>query len=92
MEKVLVCEKSAPVETGGKLHLTYYITRTDLPAGTEGVVLESYGVGIREACSGDEACIGDITMDRRRVEQLVDMLATGLVTPTSLADTIADWL
>lgn len=53
---------------------------------------EHYGVKIVERNSGGHAQALDLTMDAKRVYDLLDKLSRNTVTPTGLMDVLADWL
>jgi len=53
---------------------------------------ERYGVKIVERNSGEFSLALDLTTDAKHIYDLVDKLAKNAVTPTSLADIVADWL
>lgn len=52
---------------------------------------EAYGVMIRET-TGESAAVPDITVSAARIEDLITRLIRNTVTPTALADVVADWL
>lgn len=52
---------------------------------------ENYGVLISEA-NGDQASIPGITSSAARIDELMTLLIEHSVSPTTLADVVADWL
>ncbi len=52
---------------------------------------EDYGVLISEE-NGDKASISGITTSADRIDELITLLVKHQVSPTALADVVADWL
>lgn len=53
---------------------------------------EAYGVKVVDEETGESAAIPDLTVSAQRIDQLMEQLVKGGVTPTGLADVVADWL
>lgn len=88
--KSLICKRSTRSWTGKTLELEYYLLCESVLGGCA----ESYGVEI-VAKYGDQveyAGVPRITMTGTRILRLIDTLAAGTVTPTTLPDVIQDWL
>lgn len=51
-----------------------------------------YGARIRIAETGERGDAADLTPVREEAEALLDAMATGLVTPSTLGDIVEDWL
>lgn len=51
-----------------------------------------FGVSVRIPERNDYACVRDITTYRGEAERLIDIMATGFVTPVSVMDIVEDWL
>lgn len=86
MQEIKYREVSVWAEDGRPLALSYIIL-TD-----KSRVPERYGVKVVEGNSGEFAQITDLTTKTKRAYDLVDKLAKNAVTPTALADIVADWL
>ena len=52
---------------------------------------EHYGVKVMDKGSGEFALALDLTTEAKSIYDLVDKLAKDTVTPTTLADVVADW-
>lgn len=53
---------------------------------------ESYGVSVTLVQTGEQAQVPDITVQPERVEELVQRLVAGGVTPCTLREIVEDWL
>ncbi len=53
---------------------------------------EAYGVKIVDEEMGESVEIPDLTVSAQRIDQLMEQLVKGGVTPAGLADVVADWL
>jgi hypothetical protein len=87
MRVIPYAEKQIVAESGTHLDLSYSI----LVIGSDNEP-ERYGVRITEKNSGHCAQAADLTMDSRRIYDLLEKLVRNNVTPTGLVDVIADWL
>lgn len=87
MREVLYAEKQVYTEDEKELSLSYIL----LVSGGESEP-ESYGVKIVERNRGEAAHVLNVTMNAKRIENLLDMLTRNSVTPTGLMDVLADWL
>lgn len=85
MQEITYKETTVCAEDGRQLSLTYLILadKTQIP--------DRYGVKVVEG-SGEFAQAADLTTDVDRVYDLLDKLVRNAVTPTTLADIVADWL
>lgn len=86
MEEIKYRGITTYAKDGRALLLTYAIL-VDKSGGTE-----RYGVKITEHRSGEYSQVLDLTNDTRQIFGLIDRLAKCAVTPTTLADVVADWL
>ncbi len=86
MREIKYREITTHAEDGRPLSLSYLVLvdKSKQP--------ERYGVKVVEGNSGEVAQAPDLTTDTKRIYDLVDKLAKNAVTPTSLADIVADWL
>lgn len=87
MRVIPYAEKQIIAENGTHLDLSYSI----VVIGGDNEP-ERYGVRITEKNSGHWAQAADLTVDSQRIYDLLDKLVRSTVTPTGLADVIADWL
>lgn len=87
-----ICRKVTDLGEAGQRTLIYYITseRVKFPE-IDGEVVD-YGVKVSISESEEESTISGITTVREKIEELIDMLATGYVTPVILGDIVYDWL
>lgn len=86
MRAVKYKELSLPSAGGASLALSYFFLSETLDGR------EHYGVQITEETRGERAAIPGLTTDVRRIRRLMDTLVQNSVTPTTLADIVADWL
>ncbi|NLL46062.1 MAG: hypothetical protein GX250_04550 [Clostridiales bacterium] len=92
MRKIEVCRKNLRLGGEKVSELVYYITVDEIVSNNGVTVLENYGVGIRKNGNGEEDSIRGITGDARKIGLILDMLASGTVTPIGLRDVLADML
>lgn len=92
MRKADICRKN--ICTGGEnnTEISYYITIDEMLDCNGINLLENYGVGIRIAESGEEDNVKCITVDSRKIFNIVEILANGSVTPVGLRDVLYDLL
>ena len=88
--KSLIHTRNTETWTGEQLHLEYYLLNDALQDGC----VESYGVEIVATRGGrtEYAGIPGITVLGTRILALIDLLASGTVTPTGLKEVVQDWL
>ena len=60
-------------------------------AAVEPFFCEDYGVRVWED-GGEDASVPGITVSAQRVDELLSLLVEHRVSPTALADVVADWL
>lgn len=53
---------------------------------------ESYGAAVISRSTGEEARVPNITVDPRRIDELMELLVRCQVGPTHLRDVVDDWL
>lgn len=87
MREVPHTKKQVYTEAGKELSLSYLLLVSGGESGPE-----SYGVKIVERNRGEAAHVLNVTVDAKRIENLLDMLTRNSVTPTGLVDVLADWL
>lgn len=51
-----------------------------------------YGVSVENPNTGEYAVVEDVTLERDRAEQLMDLLTVGQVTPVSLREIVEDFI
>ena len=76
-------------EAGHPLTFAYILLQDELPDFPS--FRADYGIKIRSS-SGEEVAIPHITPDRKRLEQLLNLLCEQNVSPIHLRDIIDDWL
>ena len=78
--------RNTKTQTGKPLRLEYCLLE-DTPT-------EGYGVQITAICGEQTECarIPGITPLASRIFELLDLLASGTVTPTGLKEVVEDWL
>ena len=69
--------------------MTYYLVSSDK---NDDIDMRQYGVGISIPERNDEELVGNITPDREKAMQLIDLVASNFVTPVTLRDVVYDWL
>lgn len=74
---------------GKELSCRYSILVGEIPVGN--FSCESYGVKIEETATGAVARFPDLTISTQRIDELMELLIRNRVTPTGLADVLADW-
>jgi hypothetical protein len=72
--------------------LVYYVTINDLIDTASGITLESYGVGVTLCESGETSVISNVTFSKTGILELINLLASHLVTPVTVCDVVDDWL
>lgn len=88
--KSLIHTRNTKTWTGEQLHLEYYLLNDALLDGS----VDSYGVEVVATQGGktEYAGIPGITLRGTRILELLDLLASGTVTPTGLKEVVQDWL
>jgi len=84
MRETEFCRKYAEFENSLKRTVLYCLLSE---CGENG----GWGVRIRIAETGERRDAADLTQHRAEAERLLDMMATGLVTPSTMADVVEDW-
>ena len=77
-------------DESGKLRQFHYYVTVD-PVETPNFFCETYGVHIRED-PDNEASVHAVTTSATRIDELMSILIENLVGPTTLRDTVDDWL
>lgn len=85
MQEIKYREIQTKTENGRSLLLSYIVLADKSKSAGR------YGVRVVEQNSGETAQAADLTTDAGRIYDLVDQLARCAVTPTTLADIVADW-
>ena len=88
-KEILVDTRSLKDAEGRLREYGYFILVGEKSVGN--FSCEAYGVRIREA-EGESAAVPDITVSAARIEDLITLLIRNTVTPTALADVVAEWL
>lgn len=89
MEKNELCRKIIDLGSGERRTLIYsLITENGSPLTDEPL----YGVSIVLKETDEQSLAVGISTDREKVLHLIDMLATGYVTPMSLQDIVYDYI
>ena len=89
VEKSELCRKIIGFDNGERMTLVYSLVTE------RGELLEDkerFGASIALEETGEESVVGDISTDREKVLKLIDIMATGYVTPISLCDVVYDHL
>lgn len=84
----------AEIENGSIVFLEYYLLITQLVGETGSLIGESYGVEAicrREGVMETES-FADITIDRRKIEELISLLSKNNVSPVTMSEILEDWL
>ncbi|MEL4105739.1 DUF6514 family protein [Oscillospiraceae bacterium WX1] len=87
-----ICQKLLSFEEKPAQTLVYFITIEDTADKDDGICCENYGVGVTVAESGETALVSNVTFSQTDILILADLLASHLVTPTTMQDVISDWL
>ena len=86
MEQRIVTTRQIPAENGNLLVLQYFLLEEGPPSGKR-----KFGVMILERNSGEKALASNLSTSVVQVFRLIRRLADCTVTPTALADVLADW-
>lgn len=89
INKIEVMTRTMEDESGKLRSFSYYLLVEEIE--TQGFFCENYGVAVQEK-QGDISQICAITSNRERIETLISLLARNMVSPTTLADVVTDWL
>ena len=89
MIKTEACKKVLDLGGERQCTLTYYLVSSDK---NDDIDMRQYGVGISIPERNDEELVGNITPDREKAMQLIDLVASNFVTPVTLRDVVYDWL
>lgn len=86
----MVCRREHRDENGGMHRCRYSILIDEMDVGA--FSCESYGVRVTEELTGESDEVVHITTSIPRIDELVERLTGGDVSPCALRDVIADWL
>ena len=86
MEQRLIATRQTVAENGNLLILQYFLLKERFPSRKQ-----NFGVMIRERNSGEKALASNLSTSVVQVFRLIRRLADCTVTPTALADVLADW-
>ncbi len=86
MEQRIVATRQILAENGNLLTLQYFLLKERTPFQKE-----KFGVMIQERSGGEKALAPNLSTSAAQVFQLIRRLADCTVTPTALADVLADW-
>ena len=87
--ELTIASRTITDEKGVLRQFRYALLIDELSSGC--FFCENYGVLISET-NGDNASIPGITSSAARIDELMTLLIKHNVSPTSLADVVADWL
>ncbi len=87
---MMVCRREHRDENGGMHRCRYSILIDEMDVGA--FSCESYGVRVTEELTGESDEVVHITTSIPRIDELVERLTGGDVSPCALRDVIADWL
>ena len=90
MRELYADSKSIAGEDGVPRQFSYYILIDEMDINRR-FACESYGIKVSER-GGDSTSIPDITVDIKRIDELLNLLVRNAVGPASLSDVVADWL
>lgn len=86
MEQRLVATRQIQTENGNLFILQYFLLKEGTPSEKR-----KFGVMILERKSGEKAVAPNLSTSATQVFRLIRRLADCTVTPTALADVLADW-
>ena len=86
MEQRLIATRQTVAENGNLLILQYFLLKERFPSRKQ-----NFGVMIRERNSDEEALVPNLSTSVVQMFRLIRRLADCTVTPTALADVLADW-
>ncbi len=92
MRQMEICRKSIRFDESVECTAIYFITIDDLSDPATGIELETYGVGITLSESGETEVVSNVTFSKTGIFSLIDLLASHLVTPSTVGDIVIDWL
>jgi len=90
MRELFVTREELTDAAGRLRSFEYYVLVEEAMVG-QTFCCESYGVRVTDG-SGDEAAVPNITTSTRRIDELMELLVRGGVTPCTLRDVVEDWL
>ena len=90
MRELAVAQKRV-LDEQGDLHTYDYSVLIGEMQVSDAFACESYGVRLRER-GGVCIDVPDITVSVERIDELMDLLVEGAVTPCALRDVVEDWL
>ncbi len=88
MKQKYIVQKEAQNEIGDKIYLCYFITKGE--DGYYGVGIDMYTQSAHRRTVKERKIVDNIFPVKGEAEHFINMLATGLVTPTTLTDIIED--
>ena len=91
MRELFVAREHMTDGTGGPLCLDYYVLVEEARIG-DAFCCENYGVRVAHSGGGETAAVSNITTSARRIDELMELLVRGRVTPSTLWDVVEDWL
>lgn len=89
MRQIMIGEVDLTDGAGRPITCHYHLLIREIPPP---VAVESYGLGVTIAQSGEKEEIWDITVCYRRIEALAGLVIRGSVTPCTLREVVDDWL
>lgn len=94
MKELFAAERTVTSADGRPEMLFYSVLVDDVEAEDGTGVLENYGVQVvrRGALGKEKRAIPGITSSTRLIDELMERLITGLVTPATVQDVVEDWL
>lgn len=94
MKELFAAERTLTAVDGRPEMLLYSVLVDNVEQGAEDEFCESYGVQIvRRGTAGKEiTAVPNITTSTRVIDELMERLISGLVTPSSLKNVVDDWL
>lgn len=90
MREMTVCTRGVEDEEGRMRRYCYSILIDEMSVGA--FSCESYGVRIREEGTGRAAMAAHVTTSIPRIDELMELLARNVVTPSGLRAVLDDWL
>lgn len=92
MRHMEICKRSLKLHADNESTLVYYVTVDTVTNNASGIELETYGVGVTISESGETTMIPNVTLSKTAILELIELLASHLVTPVSVHDIVCDWL
>lgn len=92
MRHIEICRKYSELYSDTQSTIVYYITVDEINDVDADIHLETYGVGVTIAETGETKIIPNITFSKTEIYLLATLLSTHLVTPVTVGDIVEDWL